>query len=318
MRVIAKPGGLAPLLAWRRIFGSLVSIGAVFTAGVSEPARANDIQPRLFTNVPVGMNFVGVSLGHSEGNIALDPNLAVEDLTAKIDTMGLSYARSLGLWGKSSLVSVAVPYAGVSLRATVDGEPASLDRSAMLDPSFVVAVNLSGAPAMSMEEFAGYRQKTIVGLNFKVTAPLGNYDPERVLNFGANRWSLSPELGISRRAGRFTFEAAGSVTWFSDNDEYLIDSTLEQDEILVLRANVLYHFNKPGMWLGAGVMYWWGGGSFVDGQDRNDLQKTSRVGVALSVPLAPRHNLLFKVTEGVTARIGADFVNFTLAYSYRF
>jgi len=66
------------------------------------------------------------------------------------------------------------------------------------------------------------------------------------------------------------------------------------------------------------VMYWWGGGSFVDGQDRNDLQKTSRVGVALSVPLAPRHNLLFKVTEGVTARIGADFVNFTLAYSYRF
>ena len=51
-------------------------------------------------------------------------------------------------------------------------------------------MNLAGAPALTPEEFASYRQKTIIGFDIEVSAPLGHYDETRRINFGANRWEI--------------------------------------------------------------------------------------------------------------------------------
>ena len=60
------------------------------------------------------------------------------------------------------------------------------------------AVNLYGAPAMDLEEFASYRRKTNVGASLVIVAPLGQYDPARFVNIGTNRWAAKPEVGLSR------------------------------------------------------------------------------------------------------------------------
>ena len=299
---------------WVKIVGTGCVIGVLL---FSASAGANDVQPRLFTNIPVGTNFLSFNYTRSEGNVTVDPSVAL-DVTAELHTYSAAYGRAFGLWGKSATFIAAVPYADLTLSGIVENQFVMASDNKLADPRFVFAVNLIGAPAMSKEEFAGYRQETIVGFNVAVTAPLGDYQQERQVNFGSNRWSISPELGISYRQGRFTLEAAGSLIVFTDNDEYLVNNTLEQEPIALVRANVLYHFNRPGTWIGIGGLYQRGGETSVNGVDRQDLQKRSRAGAAISFPIGGAHNFQLKYSSGVTTRIGADFDNYSLTYTYMF
>ena len=283
---------------------------------VAGNGRANDVQPRLFTNVPVGAQFLGFSYTTSVGNVAVDPNVAL-DVEADLHTVAVSYTRAFSAWGKSALVSVAAPYSDLTLSGIVDGERVSASDREFADPIVALAINLAGAPALAPEAFASYVQRTIVGLNFQVRPPLGDYDRHRTVNFGSNRWTVSSELGLGHRFGRFTLEAAASATFFSDNTEFDRDKTLKQEPVAIVRANVLYHFRRQGTWIGISSLYLNGGETTVDGRDRDDLQVNSRAGITLSVPFGRRHNVLFKVSSGVTTRIGADFDNYNLVYTYR-
>lgn len=288
-----------------------------WTVVVAPLCAANDVLPRLLANVPINMNFVGISYTHSQGNVSVDPSLAL-DVDANLDSYVLSYARSFAAFGESAVFAVAVPYSDLELTGLVQGELVSAQDDQAADPHFRLAFNLTGAPALELQEFSGYRQKTIVGFNIEVVAPLGHYDETRRVNFGSNRWTVSPELGIARRFKRFTLEAAASVVFFSDNDEYLVSQTLKQEPIAVVRANLIYHFRRPGTFIGISSLYLRGGETTIDGEDRQDLQENSRLGVALSVPFGRRHNVLLKFSSGVTTRIGADFDNYQIGYTLMF
>ena len=75
------------------------------------------------------------------------------------------------------------------------------------DPRFRVSVNLIGAPALSVKDFANYRQDLIVGVSLQVSAPVGQYDNSKLLNLGNNRWSFKPEFGISKAVGSLDVRA---------------------------------------------------------------------------------------------------------------
>lgn len=280
-------------------------------------ANANDVLPRLFTNIPTGVNFLSLGYVFSEGNVTVDPSLAV-DVEARLHTYQVSYARSFGAFGQSALFTAALPYAGLTLNGLVGGERVTVSGDERPDPIFRLALNLLGAPMLNRQEFASYQQKTIVGFNIEVRPPWGDYDKSRVVNFGSNRWTVSPELGISHRMGQFTLEAAGTAIFFSDNEEYLVNSTLKQQPIGMFRATALYHFGRKGSFIGLGALYLRGGQTTVDGTDRRDLQSKSRLGIALSLPFGRRHNILLKASTGVTTRIGADFDNYGMIYTLMF
>lgn len=299
----------------RRIHGLLLTLILVSLA--PDGTASNDVLPRLLTNVPVNVNYLSLSYTRSEGNVGVDPSLAL-DVEAQLDSYVMSYTRSFAAFGQSATFTALLPFSDLSLTGVVHGAATSASDAQVPDPGFRLAVNLSGAPALQLKEFAGYRQKTIVGFNLKVTAPLGHYDESRRINFGANRWSVSPELGIGRRLKRITLEGAVAAVFFSDNDEYLGNQTLKQEPIGMVRANLLYHFRRPGTWIGISSLYLRGGETTIAGDPREDLQSNSRVGVALSVPFAGRHNLLFKYSRGVTTRIGADFDNYNISYTLMF
>ena len=92
--------------------------------------------------------------------------------------------------------------------------------SGMGDPRFRLSVNWVGAPALSPAEFENYKQDLIIGTSLQVSAPVGQYDDTKLLNLGNNRWSIRPELGISKTWDRWTLEVAPSVTFFSDNTRF--------------------------------------------------------------------------------------------------
>lgn len=66
---------------------------------------------------------------------------------------------------------------------------------------------LYGAPALSLEEFRDYKTDIIVGASMEITPPLGQYDSDKLLNIGTNRWSFKPELGVSKAWGAFDLRA---------------------------------------------------------------------------------------------------------------
>ena len=44
------------------------------------PAGAQDLEPRSYSNLPVGQNFAGVGYGYSDGEISPSPGVSVSGL----------------------------------------------------------------------------------------------------------------------------------------------------------------------------------------------------------------------------------------------
>ena len=84
----------------------LVACGLVGGAAV---ARAQDIEPRAYSNAPVGVNFLVVGYAYSHGGLSLDPSLPVTDARLESSVALLAYARVLDLWGVSGKFDVVVP-----------------------------------------------------------------------------------------------------------------------------------------------------------------------------------------------------------------
>ncbi|MCZ6855267.1 MAG: hypothetical protein O7G86_15255 [Gammaproteobacteria bacterium] len=109
---------------------------------------ANDVEPRLYSNIPTGINFLSIGYARSHGEVSFDSSVPVADVEGEIDSVVMSYSRGLNIAGKSALLTLAVPYAHVALEGLYLGQPASGRRQGMGDPRIRLVVNFYGAPAM--------------------------------------------------------------------------------------------------------------------------------------------------------------------------
>ena len=145
--------------------------------------------------------------------------------------------------------------------------------------------------------------------------PTGQYDNERLINLGSNRWAFRLETGISRTVRRWTFEAIATAWLYSANDDFFGGRKLEQDSIFAVQGHVIYTF-RPGLWLALDFGFLDGGTTTIDGIVRNTLQRNSRTGLTFVYPLARKHGLSFAFTSGVTTSTGADYDTFAVGYQY--
>jgi hypothetical protein len=186
-----------------RLRGARLSVVLLTLAliALGRGADAQDLEPRAYVNTPVGLNFLLAGYGYAAGGVATDPSLPLQNADIKVHSALLAYARALDVWGTSGKVDVVVPYAWLSGSADVMGQSRERDVSGFADPRLRFSVNLYGAPALSLQEFAHYRQDVIIGASLQVSAPLGQYNPDKLVNIGTNRWSFKPEVGISKAWG---------------------------------------------------------------------------------------------------------------------
>ena len=280
------------------------------------PVRAQDLEPRAYSNTPVGMNFLLAGYRHSEGALVFDPALPVTDADARVDMGFVAYVRALGIAGKSAKAGVVLPYARLDASGFVDEAFRTREQDGLADPAFYFTINLSGAPALTFEEFREYRQATIVGLTFRLTAPLGAYDNDRLLNIGTNRWSFKPEIGISRAWADWTFEAAAAAVVFTDNDDFDSGKTRKQEPIYSLQGHAIYAF-QGGIWAAVSATWYGGGRTTIDGVTRDDLQQNWRAGFTLAFPVNRHHSVKLFGDSGVSTRTGTDYDSLGLAWQYR-
>ena len=157
-----------------------------------------------------------------------------------------------------------------------------------------------------MKEFADYRQDLIIGASVQVSAPLGQYDKDKLVNLGSNRWFVKPDIGISKAWGALALELSTGVTFFSKNDDYFGGKTLEQDPLSSTQIHVTYNFGR-GVWAALSGTYDYGGRTTVDGVKSDDLEKNSRVGATLALPVNRRNSIKLFASTGISTNIGSDF-----------
>ncbi len=279
-------------------------------------ARAQDFEPRQYANAPIGVNFIAAGPALTRLGFPLDPAVPLTD--PKLNTYGavLGYARVIRLGGQAAKVSVIAPYMWLDGTARYNGEVVSRKVDGLTDVKVRLAANLFGAPALGLKEFMAYKQDLVVGASLTMTCPTGQYDPERLVNLGANRWSFKGELGASQAVGKWILELSATAEVFTDNTEFYIGRTREQDPVYAGRGHVIRNFAK-GMWASVDVTYYTGGSSTIDGTFRNDLQQNWRTGATFSAPLSKRHALRFNWSSGVYARTGNNFDQVALTWQYR-
>lgn len=277
--------------------------------------RAQELEPRAYRTIPVGMNFLVFTYNHQEGNVLTDPTSPVEDLELRVSLGVVSYLRSFGLFGRSSSFSVSVPYGYMSGSGTLQGVFIKDSRSGSGDIRGRLLVNLLGGPAMDMKEYAAFGQQRNLGVSLTVIAPTGHYESDRVVNFGTNRWAFKPEVGYSSIKGKWILDAAAGFWLIADNNEFFGSSKREQDPIGSFQAHISRDL-RTGLWLALNLNYFTGGRSTINGVDQADLQQNSRIGMTLSYLMKKHHWLRFAAATGAFTSVGADFDRFTVAYTY--
>jgi len=282
---------------------------------VGQTGLAQEVEPRRWSHLPVGANFVGLGYAYTDSDILLDPALQIENASAEIHTTAFSYVRALDVFGKSGRIDLMIPYSTGRWEGLLEGQPASTRRSGFNDPRVRFAVNLLGSPAQRGAEFRQFKVGTIVGAALEITAPLGDYQEDKLINLGNNRWTIRPQIGVVHNWDKWAAEITTSAWFFTDNDDFLDDQTREQDPLLSVQGHLIYTF-RPGLWTSLSAAYGGGARSTIDGVEAGD--RTGKFLWAASFGFSIDRRQGFKVAYmgGATREnTGDDFGRVIFAYS---
>ena len=182
--------------------------------------------------------------------------------------------------------------------------------------AFRLSVNLYGAPALTVQEFADWEQDLIIGASFRVVVPWGQYDSSKLVNIGANRWAFKPELGISKAFGPWTLEATAAATFFTDNSNFFGGNDRSQRPLYSLQGHVIYAF-RSGIWTSVDATYFAGGRTTLNGDLASDLQQNWRVGATLALPVDRLNSIKLYASKGASARTDNSYDLVGIAWQHR-
>jgi len=285
--------------------------------------RAQTLTPRAYVITPVHSNAIIMTYSYSTGGTLFDPSLPITDAKATFSAPVISYYHSLDFFGRSANIAALLPYVVGDFSGNVLGNAASTHRSGLGDLAFRFSVNLLGGPAMALKEFGSWHQKTLVGFSLVVSAPTGQYDPTRLINLGTNRGAFKPELGVSKRWGKWILDAYGGVWFYTTNPEFFSHNqyypginTLSQQPIGATEMHFSYDV-KPRYWVSFDANYWYGGRLSLNGIERPDtLLSSSRLGGTGSIPLTKHSAMKLSYSNGLYIRLGGNYQTISIAYQY--
>ena len=318
-----QPSFLSQIAEQSRLIHKLLSKLALFAWLVLPAASfAQDVEPRRWTHLPVGLNVIGATYVHTDGDLFFDPVLLVDDGEIEQHTAVASYTRTFGLAGRTARLDVLVPFKSARWQGLLDGVFTTVRREGPADPIFRLSINLIGGPALKSKEFQEYRAarttSTVVGMGLAVTVPLGEYKKDKLLNLGGNRVVIRPQIGVVHTRGRWSYELTGSVFLFGDNDEFWNGNKLEQNPLYAVQAHIIHVF-RPGLWLALSAAYGRDGDSEINDVPKNDPRDTILSAVSFGFPISRTQGLKIAYIRGRKQEdIGADTDNFAITWSMRY
>jgi hypothetical protein len=296
----------------------LLSLGLACSFGWGQ-----DLAPRAYLITPVRSNAVTLVYSFFTGNVLFDGGVPITDATVTTSVAIFNYTHSLRVFGRSANFTASLPYGVGNFRGTVIGAESNAYRSGLLDSGFRLSINLKGGPAMDLQDFLKWRQKMLLGVSLKVVPPTGQYDPTKLINYGANRWAFKPEIGLSQRWGHWVLDTYGAVWFFTTNHDFFSrnqfspgTNTRTQKPIFAFEGHLSYDV-KRRLWASLDGNFWVGGRISLNGvENLHTLQRNSRIGGTVSIPVNRHQSLKFSYNRGAYIRYGGNYDNVSLAWQY--
>ena len=255
-------------------------------------SKAQDLEPRFLSALPTGGNFAIASYGYSRGNILVDNSLPIEDLNARLNNFVLGYARSFKLFNRLTKFDVVIPYSFGKFDGIVSSIDSTTTRNGLADPLIRISMILVGTKPLKPAEYFKHEPKKFkLGLSLRIRPPLGQYDPTKFINLGANRWAFKTALAASYTIKKkLTFEGH-LITWFfTDNKSFYNGNTIAQKPLIAAHLHISYVF-KPGIWLAISAGTSGLGETIINDVEQDDLQRNTRFGAAFAYRIN-NHNAL--------------------------
>jgi len=212
------------------------------------------------TNV-VSFQYLNLNMQASDSQQFDPAQFIYPNSDAEANVMIASWAHHMTLFNRASLFSVNV--AGGSAGVDVDtsfippeflppgaGSTVSQSASGYADPSVQLDINLFGtSPLKSTVDLLNNEPTWTIDAAVLLALPVGEYDGDKLVNMGLNRWYGRLALPIKYHFGVFapgymsSFELTPSVWIFAENDDFLGQS-LENDPLLQLEAHLTQDFTR--------------------------------------------------------------------------
>jgi len=278
--------------------------------------NAQDLEPRAYTNLPVGLNFFVAGYSYQSGGVLFDPAVPLENASITTHSSLFAYARSIKVGKISGKVDAIVPYAWLSGSADFMGQRGYREVAGLADPRLRMSVIFIGGPALPLSGFKDYKQNFVMGASLQVYLPIGQYDPDKLVNLGTNRFTFKPEIGISKTIKQLILELAVAGQFYTVNNNYYNGQIMSQDPIGSAQGHINYNF-RGGIWAALDGTFYWGGKTTIGGVEGNNLQENSRLGLTMAVPFGLHHSIKLNFSTGASTRTGSDFDAVTLVWQYR-
>jgi hypothetical protein len=282
-------------------------------------ASAQELSPRAYWPAPKGTKVMVSGYAYSSGDVLTDPSLPVYDVDSRLNSVITAYLQTFSLWGRTTNIVAELPYTWGTTKGFVFGDPARRDLSGFADLAVTLAVNLHGAPSMTPAEFQVFRAdpRPVLGASLKVLAPTGDYDEDRLINVGANRWAVKPELGyIIPLKNKWVLELEAGA-WFFGGDDDFLNGEREQHPIVAAEVHLVKRI-RPGFWASLDANYFGGGRQTIGGVRHVDVQRNSRLGGTFVFPFARRHAIKIGYSKGWVTSYGNNYGQFLVSHTMVF
>jgi hypothetical protein len=284
------------------------SLGLVLLLSISifqTGAHAQEIEARTYSNAPVGINFISTGIAQARSG----------SYTLTSEALGLTHIFDAG--GQSGKLTVVLPYGQLTGTANVGGKSVNASVEGLSDPLIKAAVNLYGAPALSLEKFKDYQQDLIIGASLTASVPWGKYNDSQLINVGANRWFIQPGIGASQAIGPWRFELAGSGIFYTSNTDFLGGNTLSQNPVYSTQTHAIYYFQNTA-WVSVDATYFIGGQSYLNGAPISSSQENWRFGSTISYPVNKHNSIRLSGSTGAYSRTNNSYDLIGISWQYRF
>jgi hypothetical protein len=302
----------------RRLRAIAVSL---FVVIAFQHSFAQDLSPRAYLITPLHANALTLTWSFYDGGINLSGSIPITGASGTYHVPSIGYYHSLNFFGRSSNITIVLPYGVGTFAGDVFGAEKSVYRSGLLDLSVRFSVNLIGGRAMPLDEFAKWKQKTLLGASVRVIAPTGQYSGTKLLNWGLNRWAIKPEIGYSHRSGKWIVDAYGGAWFFTTNNAFFsarVPRPQTEGPVGSFEGHLSRELGKsPRFWASLDGNYWFGGTTTLGGVPRPDTrQSSSRLGGTFALPITKHQALKFAYSVGTYIRFGGNYHNTQVAWQY--
>jgi hypothetical protein len=287
----------------------------VINLSLSGQAFAQDDGARSYWNARAGTNvvsfqYLNMNIGASASNAFAPGQYIYPSSTTHANVFVGTWAHHMTFLNRPSTFAVNLIGGNVDVGLNTNNVPPeflppgvtpgtsfSQSSSGFSDPNLALVVNLFGTPKLkSGVDLLNYEPTISMDVAVLLAVPIGEYQNDKLVNLGLNRWYGRLAFPLKYNFGVFTpgymssFELIPSVWLFAENDDF-VGQKLENEVMWQLESHLTHDFTSS-FFGSLDLLYQNGFQSKVDGNEVGEKLEIGSLGFTLN----------YQITDNVTMR----------------